>query len=707
VTFDKKRITDRLASPGYSPMRRKELFKALRAEEPTYHEFRSALDELVDEGVVVLGRGRRYTLAAASGMFTGRIEVKRGQYGFVRSREAGAGELFVPPDSTGDALDGDTVLVRTAKSRGRRIARVEKVVSRARRTIAGVFVSTGDGGVVIPDYRALPEFEIAPQDTGDATDGEKVLCEPLPRVYGSPPVARVVRMLGTAGTWSAERAARVEEFGLRTEFSDEVEGEAGSVSADITAEEAARRADHTSEMVVAIDPDDARDHDDAFTVRRNDDGTWLLRVHIADVAHYVPVGCAIDREARLRGTSVYLPGEVFRMLPDRLSADVCSLLEGKRRLVKTVNMRYTADGRRSSFSIERSVIETKRTLAYGRVFRALEEEPISEIDGESLDMLRQARELHELLRAARARNGSLDFSFPEVRVTLSPQGEVTGIVRRASDFTHHMVEEFMLEANRCVAELCVDWGLGALHRIHEEPDERSLEAFAESARDMGYAIKRPYTRQKLRELIDRATERGESGEAVTFALLRALKLARYYEHSVGHYALAFDRYLHFTSPIRRYPDLIVHRALDAVFPPGRAALPRRKPASVSPIDGDALTELAHLAEHCSNRERAAEKAEQELTRFRQLEFLKEHAGGVIDAAIRSVDEYGLTVELEEFWVRSRAPVSKLPAYRYRYDAKRGVLKGKRSRYRSGDRIRTRVVEVDLVAREVVVAVLLG
>jgi len=707
VAFDKKLITDRLAQSNYSPLRRKELFKALRPEESRYDEFRAALDELVDDGVVVLGRGRRYALAAASGMFTGTIEIKRGQFGFVKPRDAGAADLFVPPDATGGALDGDTVLVRTAKSRGRKIARVEKVVRRARSTVAGVFVSTGHGGVVIPDHRALPEFEIDPQDLGGATDGEKVLVEPMARTYGSPPVARVVRLLGTAGTWTAERAARVAEFELRTEFADDVEEEAARAPADIPAEEAARRADHTAEVVVAIDPDDARDHDDAFHVRRNDDGTWLLRVHIADVAHYVPAGGAVDREARLRSTSVYLPGEVFRMLPDRLSADVCSLLGGVRRLVKTVSMRYDADGRRTSFTIERSVIETRRTLSYGRVFGALEGEAVDEIDDETLHMLRRARELHELLRVNRARDGSLDFTFPEVRVTLSPEGEVTGIVRRASDYTHHMVEEFMLEANRCVAELCVDWGLPVLHRIHEEPDERGLEAFAESARDMGYAFKRPYTRRKLRELLDRAAAAGEAGEAVAFALLRALKLARYYEHSVGHYALAFERYLHFTSPIRRYPDLVVHRALDEVFPAGRPALPKRKPASVRPADGEALADLAHLGEHCSNRERAAEKAEQMLTRFRQMEFLKEHAGGVIAAVVRSVDEYGLGVELEEFWVRARAPLSKLPPDRYRFDARRGALNGKRSRFRAGDRVRTRVVEVDLVAREVVVTVLLG
>jgi ribonuclease R len=430
-------------------------------------------------------------------------------------------------------------------------------------------------------------------------------------------------------------------------------------------------------------------------------------VHIADVAHYVALGGAIDREARVRGTSTYLPGEVLRMLPERLSADLCSLHEGVLRPARTVSLTYAPDGARRSFHIERSVVRSARTLTYRQVRRVLSEEEPDALDAPVLGMLREARALHELLRARRKEEGSLDFTFPEVRVQIDDRGEVAAVLREAQDFSHHMIEEFMLEANRAVAELCAEWELPALYRIHEEPDDRRLSQFSEAARAMGFALKPPLTRQKLQAVVERAYAQ-DVGEATALALLQALKLARYFERAAPHYALAFGRYLHFTSPIRRYPDLIVHRALEEAFEPGRPGLPRRRPADAPRAEETRLAELAHLAAHCSLRERAAAKAEEALKRFRQLEFLRDHREGIIEGVVRGTDEHGLTVELAGSWVRARAPLSELPRDRYRFIEVESALKGKRTRtYRPGDRVRTRVVEVDMVSLEARVHVLPG
>jgi ribonuclease R len=705
VPIDTQSILAFLSRQGYSPMRRKELARAMRVPDDEYGAFRSVLDRLVEEGRVSLGRGRRYVTAEQSGLFAGSIEIKRGGYGFFKSREPGTQDLFVPPDSLADAMDGDTVIARPANSRGRKIARVDKVVRHSRERVTGVFVSTGVGGIVLPDYRGLPEIEIAPMDTKGAQDGQKVVVQ-LTRfpAGGRPPAGKIVDVLGEAGTWEAERAAKIIEFGLRVEFPEDALRLAEGLSESIADAEAARRADYTEELVVAIDPDDARDHDDAIHVARRKGGGWLLRVHIADVSHYVNEGDAVDREARLRGTSVYLPGEVFHMLPERISANICSLVDGKRRLTKTVSITYAADGTRQSFTIERSIIKSMRTLTYANVRRALEGETVPDIAGPVLEMLTAARKLHELLRARRKAAGALDFVLPEVRVRLGEDGRVTEVVRAMQDFSNNMIEEFMLEANRAVGERCVDWGLPALHRIHEEPDPKSLEEFIDVAREMGLVVKGPPERQKLQAALDR-TKNAEDHEVLAMALLRALKLARYFERSVPHYALAFDRYLHFTSPIRRYPDLLVHRALDAAFEAGTPGMPKKRPKGVGAVRDEQLAELAHLAEHCSLRERASARAEEALTRFRQLEFLHEHVGERAEGVVRKVDEYGISIELAVYWMMARAPVASLPADRYRFDQNRRVLKGRRWSYRAGERVTVKILEVDLVAGEVRVSVI--
>ena len=741
------RLLDFMAQPGFTPLRKRALARKLDVSDAEYVDFRHFVDELVERGVLAelkhgkfglprhVPAGRHAATAAADvakipaaqlkdlprHAVTGRIDIKRGGFGFLLSDPPGS-DLFIGAEDLGGALSGDLVAVLLKRSRhGRRNAgRVARILERAHSLIVGTFhayartrrtPAEGPGGFVTPDTRGLfEEVGILPGHQGEAQEGDKValeLVEPDQTFRpGARPTGRISRVYGEAGETRAELEAILQNFNLRTEYPPEVLAQAEAIPEQIPAPELARRADRTEPLTFTIDPEDAKDHDDAVALRALPGGRTELLVHIADVSHYVPEDSPVDLEARRRGTSAYLPGLTLPMLPQKLSNNLCSLREGELRLTKTVSIVFSKNLFPEATRIEQSFIRSAGRLTYDQVRDALEKEDPKRLPSpEVYEALRQMRGFAASLRRKRLEAGSIDLDFPEVRLRLNPHGDLVGWEKEEHHWAHQLIEDMMLAANRAVAEFLVESEIPGLFRVHEDPDEDALAQFAEFLQAFGLALRPPYDRHKLKGVLQRV--RGKEYEhAVQLALLTSLKQARYSAECYPHYALSFSRYLHFTSPIRRYPDLIVHRALDGRFAPGEKALPA---PGKKPGGGDERREfyrrvafLRPLAIHCSQRERAADAAEEEYKKVRQIQYLKHHLRASHPGIITRVTPQGLVVEMQDCYVEGFVRAQDLDDDAYEYYPDRHLIQGRRKQrsFRLGDKVTVRVVHIDIGARRV-------
>ncbi len=676
----------------------------------------------------------------------GRIDIKRGGMGFLLSDPPG-NDLFIAAEDLGGAISGDKVAVELQRraaapthKRGkffrgggglsRPTARVIKILERKHDKIVGTyFAHRGSGalpgsfhrkreqgklegtvvGHVIPDTRGLfAELEVLYENRGDAQDQDKVgveLVEPT-GAQRSTPTARIVKIFGKAGDADADIAAILENYDVKTSFPEEVLAAADAIEDEIPEEELARRVNYEHPVTFTIDPDDAKDHDDAVAIRTEPNGNVTLLVHIADVAHYVREDSVIDLEARARATSVYLPGRVYPMLPPSLSNDQCSLKEGKLRLTNTVSITYGKNLTPIRTRIERSYIRSAAFLTYNQVREALDEnKPELVRTPEIFETLKVMKDFAVKLREKRLSGGSLNLDMPETKLLLDEKGEVKGWKEAEHHWAHELIEDMMLAANRAVAEYLIANEIPGMFRIHEEPDPDALEKFADFAREFGINMRPPYDRMKLKYALDRASKM-EAGHAIHFALLTSLKQARYSAECHPHFALNFSRYLHFTSPIRRYPDLLVHRALAEKFEPGQSALPetggRRKGGDSTRDYYKRIDLLRALADHCSRREREAAAAEQDVIKFRQMQFLRRNMRESHPGIITRVRDFGFFVELQDCFVEGLVRIKDLTDDWYEYVDERHLFQGrKRGRsFQLGDKVEVRVIEIDLARKQV-------
>jgi ribonuclease R len=508
------------------------------------------------------------------------------------------------------------------------------------------------------------------------------------------PVGRVTEVLGRLDDRGVDLRVIVAKYGLPDAFPPEVEEEAERVARPVGLEETRGRTDFRAWLTVTIDPETARDHDDAVGIERRADGGYRLAVHIADVAHYVREGGAVDQEAYLRGTSVYFPDRVVPMLPHALSSDVCSLVEGKDRLTQTVVLDLDARGRVEKTAFHDGVIRSAARLSYPQAQAIVEGDPeLRARFAPLVPPLLAMDELAKKMRGLRYERGSLDFDVPEPKLVLDGAGEMAGIVRHERLDSMRLVEEFMLAANEAVAEELHRAGAGALYRIHEQPDPGRVEEFVDLVSSLGYRLpgKLEEIRPEQFQLILRQIEGKAEEKLVSYLLLRTMKLARYHEENLGHFGLATDMYAHFTSPIRRYPDLVVHRALRA-----------RRKGRDSEREVWLKEKLPEMGLHLSERERRASEAERELIEWKKVRFMAGRVGETFPGYVTGVQPFGLFVELEEIYVQGLVHVSSMTDDYYRFDEKAHTLRGENAgaAYRLGDRVEVQVVRADLDRRQV-------
>jgi ribonuclease R len=678
----------------------RDLVRGLSLDAPARRELKAVLRRLIADGALVDIRGARVGLPDRMNLVVGRLSCNPAGFGFVvpEVRREGQGDLFVAAANIREALHGDRVVARLER-RGPKgpEGRIIRVLERANQRIVGRYEDDGRfGGHVVPfDKRVLHDVFVPAGEEGGASGGQMVAVEiTRPPTATRNPAGRVLEVLGRLTDPGVDLKVIVAKYGLPDTFPAEVEEEAGRVARPVGPAEVAGRTDFRGWLTVTIDPETARDHDDAVGIERRKDGGYRLAVHIADVAYYVHEGGPLDQEAYLRGTSVYFPDRVVPMLPHALSSDVCSLVEGKDRLTQSVVIDLDARGRVKGKAFHDGVIRSAARLSYQQAQAIVDgDAALRERFASLVPSLLAMDELAKLMRARRQERGSLDFDLPEPKLVLDEAGEMTGIVRHERLGSMRLVEEFMLAANEAVAEELDRAGAGALYRIHEQPDPERVEEFADLVASLGYRM--PGHLEGIRpedfQLILRQIEGKPEEKLVSYLLLRTMKLARYHEENLGHFGLATDMYAHFTSPIRRYPDLVVHRAL--------RALRQGKDAEREAWLREKLPEMGL---HLSERERRATEAERELVEWKKARFMAGRVGEAFSGYVTGVQAFGLFVELEEIYVQGLVHVSSMTDDYYRFHEKAHLLKGENAgkAYRLGDRVEVQVARVDLERRQI-------
>ena len=668
------------------------LLKRLKLSGDLLSELETNLAVLEAAGIVRTRRDGSVTLRKGAGFVTGVIEFTRKGAGFVRQDTPETPDIYVGHTSVGVALEGDHVVVELAgrrRYRGRSpTGRVVLILKRARGHVVGTYARWRSRGYVVAEPTVLGrEISIPKGRAGGAQVGQKVLVklgDSRDRLTGA-----VERVLGDPDDPTSDVEVIIAEFDLPREFPQKVIDEVERLPERLSPADVADRTDLRKELIITIDPEDARDFDDAISLK-HDDHRWELGVHIADVSHFVRPGSATWTEAVRRGTSAYLPGHTIHMLPEKLSAGLCSLRPDEDHLTKSVFISFDETGHPGKVRLERSVIRSAARLTYEQAADAIEGRDAG-LSSEIVALLRDAHGLAGLLRGVRMDRGALELELPEVKVLLDDDGAVTGAQLYQRLPSHVLIEEFMIAANEAVARTMSKRSLPLVSRVHEDPDECDLRDLFAFAKTLGLSVGKDYSRKALQKLLRKVTDTPLE-YTVHLVALRTLKRAEYSAKARGHYALAASDYCHFTSPIRRFPDLIVGSVLDAGF--------------FKCIDGPFDREfwMARLGGWCVSSgelERRAEAAERELSKLKLLRFLQNRTDTVMSGTVISVVAFGAFVELDDIPVEGLIRLSELKDDYYTFDPRAHTLVGRRrgQRIRLGDRLRVRIREIDLTRRE--------
>jgi ribonuclease R len=699
-----------LRAPKYRPLDKVELAKVLGRKSGVRMDLNAVLRQMEQAGEIARIRKNRYVLPSEADLVTGTLHVHQAGYAFLPREQPGEQDLFISAENTGTAMHGDKVVARITRDeryarakggRDRAEGRVIRILERAHDSLVGTLEQSKNFFYVVPDdprivhnvYVQIPPRPALPKIP---TRGDKVVVrlEPWESRHVNPE-GRIIEVLGPSSAPGVDMLSIIRKYHLPTEFPGPVLDEAQRISATVSEEMFEGREDLREKFIVTIDPDDARDFDDAIDVERIPGGGWRLGVHIADVAAYVAPGSALDREAYKRGNSVYLPDRVIPMLPERLSNGVCSLNPGVNRLTHSVFLEFAKDGRPKAARFARTVIRSARRLTYREAYALLQAAPNDQL-GQKLHV---AWELALLLRRNRFAHGSLDLDFPEVKVRLDEEGKPIRLERIENDESHQLIEEFMLAANEAVARELKNRLIPTIYRVHENPDPAKLAEYRELILSYGYKVGDLTKRTELQRLLASLAGKPEE-QALKIGLLKSLKRARYAPQPLGHFGLAKNNYAHFTSPIRRYADLVVHRGL------GRVGALRRPDAEARRPYHDDVATISSIAEHISNTERVAAEAEIDGVKMKKLEFFQRQLDArdpqVFRAAIIDVKNYGLLVELPDVVLTGLVHVSSLTDDFYVFSPaqRRFIGRQSRRRFSVGDELRVFVARVDVFKRQV-------
>ncbi len=669
----------------------RDISEAMGLSRPEARALKRTLREMLRTGDIVLTRKGLYGPSEDMNLITGYFEAHRDGYGFVIPEKPGERDIFVPPGSAMGSMNGDRVIARV-ENRHRRGGRIIRILERAVTRVVGKLDITRTAIYVRPKSKAIPfDIHIAAQDQGSARHGDSVVAEIISYPTDKrPPSGKIVKIIEKPQDPRAEVEAIIDELGLPRKFPKSVTDETKLIQVERETRE--KRKDLRDLATVTIDGERAKDFDDAVSISRNGQG-YRLWVHIADVGHYVPWGCALDIEARKRGTSVYFPDRVIPMLPKELSENLCSLKPKVERFAFTAEMEFDHSGTRTAGKFYPSVIQSDERMTYTSVRRMLIERDTEE--RKKYDYLigdfELMGELCEVLRTRRLNRGSLDFDLPEPEILLDLQGNPEAIIRAERNFAHMIIEEFMIAANEAVAEYLERLGAPSLYRIHEEPDPMKLEEIMKVVRPLGRAVRKTIRPKDFPELL-KSIKGSAAEEVINYIILRSLKQARYSPDNVGHFGLASESYTHFTSPIRRYPDLVVHRILREVITKKQLSDKRKK---------EIATMLPDIAFTSSRTERLSDEAEREVVNAMRAWFMKDKVGEEFAGRIVGVTPFGLRVRLAEFYVEGFIHVSYMTDDFYQYNENAMTLYGRHTRrtFRIGQELTLRLDRVDMEERE--------
>ncbi|HEX2972577.1 MAG TPA: ribonuclease R, partial [Tepidisphaeraceae bacterium] len=723
------RILSYLKSGGAKPLRPRSLAKVLQVQEEQYPAFRTALKQLMHEGRVALGsRGAIVlpTQKARPNLIVGTYRQHRRGFGFVIPRDPATHEdLFIPEGLNGGAISGDVVsaqIVSHGQRDGKSLyeGKIVEVVERTHTRFAGTLVKQHNQWLVLPDGNVLTEPILTPDAASRHIKvGTKVIVELTTHPQNGQFAQGVItEALGKSGEKDVDLKSVITQFDLPGSFPEEVVAQARrAIDRFNTAPDWSDRIDLTDEVICTIDPDDAKDYDDAISLRRRDDGRWELGVHIADVAYFLPQGTPLDMEAYDRGNSVYFPGHVIPMLPEILSNGVCSLQENLPRLCKSAFIAFDEHAKPSSVRFANTLIRSTARLRYREAQAIIDrahEVPhpdgprkVSDYDPRVVSLLDAMNVLAKRIQKRRHAQGQIVLDLPEINLVLDEEGKVIGTEPEDQSYTHTLIEMFMVEANEAVARLLDSQDVPFIRRVHPGPEVDSAERLRHFVQVAGYRLPKVIDHKAIQSLLAAVKGKPES-HAINLAVLKSLSRAEYSPEAIGHYALASDNYCHFTSPIRRYADLLIHRLLDQYIRARDAQLAtsRTKKKKIKLEDVPSYDKLVEMGRHMSITERRADEAENELRQVKVLELLTGQIGEEFFGVVTGITNFGVFIQLRDYLIDGLIRYEDLMDDWWDVDERSGIVRGQRTgkRIGIGEVVKVVVVKVDVPRRELTLAI---